>query len=76
MALDVQLTVITQEQPETNPPENGTDSESTPEEDFINAENKHNPENSSSVQQIQIVNENKTIADLSAKLDEIIAKLE
>lgn len=81
MALDVQLTVITQgqngqdQETETSPPENGTDSESTQEEDFINTENKHNTGNSASVQQIQIVNENNTITDLSAKLDEIIATL-
>lgn len=92
MALEVQLTVIQQEQneedqgTETNPPEggtgsestpeDGTDSESTPEKDFINAENKHTAGNSSSIQQIQIVNEAKDIVDLSAKLDNIIAKLE
>lgn len=81
MALDVQLTVITQGQNEsdqetgTDSPENGTDSESTPEDDFINAENKHTAGNSSSVQQIQIVNKANAIVDLSAKLDDIIQKL-
>lgn len=81
MALEVQLTVIQQEQnegdqgTETNPPEGGTDSESTPEKDFIDAENKHNTESSSPIQQIQIVNGNNDVADLSAKLDEIIATL-
>lgn len=77
MALDVQLTVINgQDQgTETNPPENGTDSESTPENDFINAENQYNTGDSSSVQQIQIVNKDKSVADLAAKLDAIIQKL-
>ena len=100
MALEVQLTVIQQEQNEedqgtetnppegdagsgdqgtgTNPPEGGTDSgesKPTPEDDFINAENKHTAGNSSSVQQIQIVNEANAIVDLSTKLDDIIAKL-
>ena len=81
MALDVQLTVITQGQNEsdqetgTDSPENGTDSESTPEDDFINAEKKYNTGDSSSVQQIQIVNQDKSVADLAAKLDDIIQKL-
>lgn len=81
MALEVQLTVIQQEQneedqgTETNPPEGGTDSESTLKDDFIKAENKHNTESSSPIQQIQIVNQEKTVADLEAKLAEIIATL-
>lgn len=81
MALDVQLTVITQDQNEsdqgtgTDSPETGTDSESTPENDFINAENQYNTGDSSSVQQIQIVNKDKSVADLAAKLDDIIKKL-
>lgn len=93
MALEVQLTVINEEDQGTetnppegdagsgdqgtgaNPPEGGTDSESTPEKDFIDAENKHNTESSSSIQQIQIVNQDKIVADLEAKLAEIIATL-
>lgn len=97
MALEVQLTVIKEEQnggdsgtetnpPEgdagsgdqgtgTNPPEGGTDSESTPEQDFMDAENKHNTESSSPIQQIQIVNQEKIVADLEAKLNEILTQL-
>jgi hypothetical protein len=41
----------------------------------MDAENKHTAGNSSSVQQIQIVNEGNAIVDLSAKLDDIIKKL-
>ena len=84
MALEVQLTVINEEQnegdqeAETNPPEGDADSgesKPTPEDDFINAENKHTAGNSSLVQQIQIVDGNNNVSDLSAKLDEIIATL-
>lgn len=77
MALEVQLTVINDEDQgtETNPPEGGTDPESTPEQDFIKAENKHNTESSSPIQQIQIVNQDKIVTDLEAKLDDIIQKL-
>lgn len=81
MALEVQLTVIQEEQneedqgTETNPPEGGTDSESTPEKEFIKAENEYTAENPDSIQKIQIVNEKNDVSDLSAKLDDIIEKL-
>lgn len=77
MALEVQLTVIEQEKSENNSDTetNPDGPELTPEQDFINAENKHNTENSSSVQQIQIVNQDKTVADLEAKLNEILTQL-
>lgn len=79
MALNVQLTTIEDENLENgaNPETGSGDQQVSDEEktDFIQAENKHNAENSSPVQQIQIVNLNKDVTDLSAKLDEIITKL-
>jgi hypothetical protein len=77
MALGVQLTTIEEDVLEDNT-DQGTgsgDHQVSDEDDFIQAENKHNGENSSPVQQIQIVNLNKDVTDLSAKLDEIITKL-
>lgn len=68
MALEVQLTTIDSD-------DNGNSSETGSTDDFIKAENTYNTGSSSSVQQIQIVNQEETVADLSAKLGEIIATL-
>lgn len=75
MALKVQLT--TQEVPDGNnsEPEEDSEIETTPEDKFISTENKHTGENSSAIQQIQIVNVNKDIIDLGEKLDSIIESL-
>lgn len=87
MALGVQLTTIEEgileDNTEAGSGDNNTDQGagsgdqqvSDEEANFIKAENKHNAENSSLVQQIQIVNESIVVTDLSAKLDEIIDKL-